>query len=96
MIRYVYIITNTEKTMLHTGMTKDIYKTMKFYNEMPTLFYDGRKLSHLVYLEELPSEEKAMERFKSLSAGGKEKQLNTISETNPDWLELLPGVNIHP
>jgi putative endonuclease len=68
MKRFVYIITDRNRKNLHVGMCTDLLKTLKFYGEMPTLFFDSaQQLNRLVYFEEINTEEQAMERFKMVS-----------------------------
>ena len=68
MKRFIYIITDRNRNNLHVGLCSDLLKTIKFYNDMPTLFFDNSKqLNRLVYFEEVNNEEMAMERFKTVS-----------------------------
>ena len=68
MKRFIYIITDRNRNNLHVGLCSDILKTLNFYREMPTLFFDtAQQLNRLVYFEEINTEEQAMERFKYVS-----------------------------
>jgi putative endonuclease len=68
MKRFIYIITDRNRNNLHVGLCSDLLKTLEFYRQMPTLFFDNSKqLNRLVYFEEINTEEQAMERFKTVS-----------------------------
>ena len=54
MKRFIYIITDRNRNNLHVGLCSDILKTLNFYREMPTLFFDtAQQLNRLVYFEEI-------------------------------------------
>ena len=68
MKRYIYIITDRNRNNLHVGLCSDLLKTLQFYRDMPTLFFDNsQQLNRLVYFEEINNEDQAMERFKFVS-----------------------------
>ena len=68
MKRFIYIITDRNRNNLHVGLCSDLLKTIDFYHQMPTLFFDNaNQLNRLVYFEEISSEGLAMERFKTVS-----------------------------
>ena len=72
---FVYIITDRNRNNLHVGLCTDLLKTIQFYSEMPTLFFDSSKhLNRLVYFEEINSEEMAMDRFKFVSTFTRRKK----------------------
>ena len=54
MKRFIYLITDRNRNTLHVGLCSDLLKTLKFYSEMPTLFFDSaQQLNRLVYFEEI-------------------------------------------
>ncbi|MXV15516.1 GIY-YIG nuclease family protein [Hufsiella ginkgonis] len=94
MKKYVYVVTDRNRSSLHVGMSADLAKTMKFYREMPNLFFDsGQQLTRLVYFEELNSEETALQRFKLISRFTRMQKERLIRPVNPDWLDLSIGLN---
>ena len=94
MKRYIYIITDRNRNNLHVGLCSDLLKTLKFYGEMPTLFFDSaQQLNRLVYFEEINSEELAMERFKTVSTYTRPQKEKMIRPVNPDWVDLTIGLN---
>jgi putative endonuclease len=94
MKRFIYIITDRNRNNLHVGLCSDLLKTIKFYNDMPTLFFDNSKqLNRLVYFEEINNEEMAMERFKTVSTYTRPQKERMIRPVNPDWIDLTAALN---
>jgi putative endonuclease len=94
MKRFIYIITDRNRNNLHVGLCSDLVKTLNFYSEMPTLFFDSaQQLNRLVYFEEINSEELAMERFKQVSTYTRPQKEKMIRPVNPDWIDLTIGLN---
>ncbi|WP_377114936.1 GIY-YIG nuclease family protein [Mucilaginibacter litoreus] len=90
---FVYIITDRNRKNLHVGMCTDLLKTIKFYSEMPTLFFDNaQQLNRLVYFEEINTEEQALERFKTVSTYTRPQKEKMIRPVNPDWVDLTAGL----
>ncbi|MFD2146646.1 GIY-YIG nuclease family protein [Mucilaginibacter antarcticus] len=94
MKRFIYIITDRNRKNLHVGLSSDLLKTLKFYSEMPTLFFDNaQQLNRLVYFEEINTEEMAMDRFKMVSTFTRTQKEKMIRFVNPDWVDLTIGLN---
>ena len=94
MKRFIYIITDRNRNNLHVGLCSDLLKTLNFYSEMPTLFFDSaQQLNRLVYFEELNNEEMAMERFKTVSTYTRPQKEKMIRPVNPNWVDLTIGLN---
>jgi putative endonuclease len=94
MKRFIYIITDRNRNNLHVGLCSDLLKTLNFYSEMPTLFFDNaQQLNRLVYFEEINNEEMAMERFKAVSTFTRPQKEKMIRYVNPDWVDLTIGLN---
>jgi len=93
MKRFVYIITDRNRKNLHVGLCSDLVKTLQFYSDMPTLFFDSaQQLNRLVYFEEINTEEQAMERFKVVSTYTRPQKEKMIRPVNPDWIDLTIGL----
>ena len=93
MKRFVYIITDRNRKNLHVGMCTDLLKTIKFYSDMPTLFFDSaQQLNRLVYFEEINTEEQALERFKTVSTYTRPQKEKMIRAVNTDWIDLTAGL----
>ena len=94
MKRFIYIITDRNRKNLHVGLCSDLLKTLNFYTQMPTLFFDSaQQLNRLVYFEEINTEEQAMERFKYVSTFTRAQKEKMIRPVNPDWVDLTIGLN---
>lgn len=92
--KYVYVVTDRNRTSLHVGMSTDLIKTMNFYREMPNLFFDScQQLTRLVYFEELNTEAAALQRFKLISRFTRVQKEKIVRSVNPDWLDLTIGLN---
>ena len=94
MKRFIYIITDRNRNNLHVGLCSDLLKTLDFYHQMPTLFFDNaNQLNRLVYFEEISNEELALERFKTVSTFTRPQKEKMIRPVNPDWIDLTAGLN---
>ena len=94
MKRFIYIITDRNRNNLHVGLCSDLLKTLDFYRQMPTLFFDNaNQLNRLVYFEEMSNEDQAMERFKTVSTYTRPQKEKMIRPVNPDWIDLTAGLN---
>ncbi|HXI00866.1 MAG TPA: GIY-YIG nuclease family protein [Sphingobacteriaceae bacterium] len=94
MKKYVYLVTDRNRSSLHVGMSADLIKTMSFYRQMPNLFFDSaQQLTRLVYFEELNSEDTAIKRFKTISQFTRIQKERIIRGVNPDWLDLTLGLD---
>jgi putative endonuclease len=94
MKRFIYIITDRNRNNLHVGLCSDLLKTLQFYGQMPTLFFDSaQQLNRLVYFEEINTEEQAMERFKFVSTFTRPQKEKMIRSVNPNWVDLTIGLN---
>ena len=94
MKRYVFIVTDRNRTSLHVGMSADLLKTVSFYRQMPNLFFDSaQQLTRLIYFEELRSEESALQRFNLLSKFTRAQKEKLVRAVNPDWLDLSIGLD---
>ena len=93
MKKFVYIVTDRNRTSMHVGMSSDLTKTLDFYKQMPNLFFDnGQQLTRLVYFEEFKSEAQALARFKVVSHFTRMQKERLVRSCNPDWIDLTVGV----
>jgi putative endonuclease len=94
MKKYVYVVTDRNRSTMHVGMSSDLIKTMKFYREMPNLFFDTtQQLTRLIYFEELNTEQVAMQRFKLISRFTRIQKEKIVRSVNPDWVDLSLGLD---
>ncbi len=95
MKKYVYLVTDRNRSCIHVGMSTDLMKTMAFYRQMPNLFFDsGQQLTRLVYFEELNSENIALLRFNIISKFTRIQKERMVRSVNPDWLDLTIGLDM--
>ncbi|WP_276088423.1 GIY-YIG nuclease family protein [Pedobacter sp. JY14-1] len=94
MKKFVYIVTDRNRTSLHVGMSADLLKTLDFYKQMPSLFFDnGQQLTRLVYFEEFKTEAQALGRFKQMSRFTRMQKERVVRSCNPDWIDLTIGLD---
>ncbi|MGV3509280.1 MAG: GIY-YIG nuclease family protein [Sphingobacteriaceae bacterium] len=94
MKRYVFIVTDRNRTSLHVGMSADLLKTVSFYRQMPNLFFDSaQQLTRLIYFEEMRTEETAVQRFNLISKFTRAQKEKLVRAVNPDWLDLSIGLD---
>ena len=94
MKKFVYIVTDRNRNTLHVGMSANLIKTLDFYKQMPSLFFDNaQQLSRLVYFEEFKTEEQALSRFKSVSRFTRVQKERLVRSCNPDWIDLTIGLD---
>ena len=94
MKKFVYIVTDRNRTSMHVGMSSDLIKTLDFYKQMPNLFFDnGKQLTRLVYFEEFKTESQALARFKVISRFTRAQKERLVRSCNPDWIDLTIGLD---
>lgn len=94
MKKFVYIVTDRNRTSMHVGMSSDLIKTLDFYKQMPNLFFDnGKQLTRLVYFEEFKTEAQALARFKVISRFTRVQKERLVRSCNPDWIDLTIGLD---
>jgi putative endonuclease len=86
---YVYLLTNTNHTVLYIGVTNDLARRVAEHkagtHEGFTKKYNVHKLVHF---ETYPDINAAIAREKQLKAGSRTKKLALINASNPAWNEL--------
>jgi putative endonuclease len=94
MKKFVYILTDRNRTSMHVGMSSDLMKTLEFYKQMPNLFFDNcQQLTRLVYFEEFKTEAQALARFKLISRFTRAQKERLVRSCNPDWIDLTIGLD---
>ena len=94
MRKFVYIVTDRNRTSLHVGVSADLIKTLDFYKQMPSLFFDNaQQLTRLVYFEEFKTEVQALGRFKLISRFTRMQKERLVRSCNPDWVDLTIGLD---
>lgn len=93
MIRYIYIMCDSDYCNFHVGHCKDVPRMINFYKTMPTVFMPPKKQNILIYLEIL-NQEHVDNRFHEVLEMKFDQKVKMITDSNPTWVELVPGGNI--
>lgn len=87
---YVYIMTNTHKTVLYTGVTNDLIR--RVYEHKNHLdkhsFTDQYNVENLVYYETTSNPEAAIAREKQIMGWTRKRKEKLIEGKNPKWVDL--------
>jgi putative endonuclease len=69
---------------------------IEWYNRMPNthFLYENYSNNILVYLEEVANLEQARTRLDQFMGLNREQKESLINNINPEWVEIVPGVNI--
>jgi putative endonuclease len=86
---YIYILTNSNKTVFYTGVTNDLVRRI---HEHKLGMYDGftkkYNVHKLVYYEEFHSIVLAIEREKKIKKYSRQKKITLIENFNKAWENL--------
>ena len=85
----VYIVSNTRRTVLYTGVTSKLKQRIRQHKEK---LVDGFTRRHntgrLVYYECCAEPLGAIAREKHIEAGSRQKKIQLIERMNPEWRDL--------
>jgi putative endonuclease len=86
----VYIMTNSNNSVLYTGVTSDLkervvqHKTKKYMDS-----FTGRyNINKLIYFEFFETISEAIKREKQIKSGSRNKKIEMINGLNPEWNDL--------
>jgi putative endonuclease len=85
---YIYIVTNTTRKVLYTGVTNDIAQRLMehWMNRGGLQTYAGKYFCYnLIYYEEFKYINDAIAREKEIKGWRREKKIALINTRNPDW-----------
>ena len=86
---YVYILTNTNNSVLYTGVTNDLKRRVHEHKMMYKEGFTSRyNVDKLVYYEIGNDAYSAISREKQIKAGSRQKKLDLINSFNPEWDDL--------
>ncbi len=90
---YIYIMTNAHNTVLYTGATNNLVRRAYEHREHLSGGFTGKyQVTKLVYYEQCDSPETAINREKQLKAGSRQKKLDLIMISNPEFRDLYPEI----
>ena len=91
---YVYILTNSNKNVLYTGITNDLVR--RVYEHKHHLdkgsFTDRYNVELLVYYEMTSDVIAAIEREKQIKGWNRKRKEKLIMSRNPDWDDLYEKI----
>ena len=94
MTYYVYILTNTNRNVLYTGITNDLVR--RVYEHKNHLdkgsFTDRYNIENLVYYECSSDVTAAIEREKQIKGWNRKRKEKLISGKNPNWDDLYESI----
>ena len=87
----VYIVTNPERNVLYTGVTNDLVQRLIEHwlkRGTPDTFAGKYYCYNLIYYEDFQYVNDAIAREKEIKGWRRQKKLDLIKTTNPDWTFL--------
>jgi putative endonuclease len=86
---HVYILTNTHKTVLYTGVTGNLARRIEEHKQhrMPG-FTKKYNVDILVYAQAFDSPIEAIAAEKKIKGGSRVKKIQLIESINPSWQEF--------
>ena len=86
----VYIMTNSLKTVLYTGVTSDLIRRVQEHRNKvyPDSFTAKYNVIYLVYYNNFPTIEEAIAEEKRIKAGSRKQKTLLINSVTPLWKDL--------
>lgn len=85
----MYIMTNQYNKVLYTGVTSNVFKRVNEHKEKAVAGFTSRyNVTKLVYYEEFATMPEAIAREKKIKGGSRQKKIDLINSTNPEWKDL--------
>jgi putative endonuclease len=92
---YVYIMTNQRRTVLYTGVTRDLVRRVwQHRNARGGGFTAKYHCSELVLYEVFRDSYNAITREKQIKAGSRQRKIELIGRTNPTWRDLSDELSL--
>lgn len=90
---YVYIMTNSNNTVLYTGITNDLRKRVFEHKEkLVEGFTKKYNITKLIYYEIFRDSYSAISREKKIKGGSRQRKLDLIDSFNPKWEDLYSKI----
>ena len=91
---YVYVLTNSNKNVLYTGITNDLVR--RVYEHKHHLdkgsFTDRYNVEYLIYYEITSDVTAAIEREKQIKGWNRKRKDKLIEGKNPNWEDLYESI----
>ena len=87
---YVYMMSNTHRNVLYTGITNDLIRRVyEHRNHLDKGSYTDRyNAEYLVYYESTPDVRVAIEREKQIKGWNRKRKEKLVESKNPNWNDL--------
>ena len=86
-------MTNKNKTVLYTGVTKDLKRRVSEHKEKLIKGFSKRyNINRLVYFEQFYNIDEAITREKRIKGGSRKRKIALIESINKDWEDLSEGL----
>ena len=87
---YVYLLTNWNNKVVYVGMTNDLQRRIFEHKEKQVKgFTEKYNVHKLVYYEQTPEVEVALNREKEIKKWRREKKNKLVENANPQWRDLI-------
>jgi len=87
---FVCILTNRHHTALYVGVTNDLVRRVHEHRtKIASGFTTRYNVDKLVYYDETSDVVAAIAREKQIKGGSREKKVELVNATNPDWRDLF-------
>ena len=94
MLYFVYILSNSNKNVIYTGVTNDLAR--RIYEHKThldrTSFTARYNVENLVYYESTNDVESAIEREKQIKGWNRKRKNKLIESKNPNWEDLYESI----
>ena len=94
MIYYVYILTNNHRSVLYTGVTKDLIgRVYEHKNHLDKNSFTARyNVENLVYYESTSDVESAIAREKQIKGWNRKRKEKLVEKKNPNWIDIYSSL----
>ncbi len=91
---YVYMLTNSHKNVLYTGVTNDLVRRVYEHKQHfdKGSFTARYNVELLVYYEVTSDVNSAIEREKQIKGWNRKRKDKLVESKNPNWLDLYESI----
>ena len=96
MENFVYIITDSNRTNLHVGMSTDLSGTLDKYKLAAASFFNRKQqLTRLVYVKIFNTEKQALNYLELISSYTRMQRERLVRSCNPNWQNLTSATDFN-
>ena len=91
---YVYILSNSNKNVIYTGVTNDLVRRVYEHKQHldKTSFTSRYNVDNLVYYEQTTDIDSAITREKQIKGWNRKRKEKLIEARNPNWNDLYENI----